>query len=277
MAVKHEVKSAGRAAASSRWLEGLARAGFAACGLNYLLIGLLAIQIAFGVGGHSADAAGALHAVAAYPGGFVLLWLMAAGFAGLALWRLTEVVYGQASPDGQTLAKRLTSLGLATIYLSLCAATVKFLVGLGGQRSGDNQSKDATATLLGYAGGRWLVLLAGLAVIGVGVVMGVQAVRRKFEDNLHMAQMSPTTRTTVTTLGVVGILARGGVFTVLGVFLIIAAATFDAKQAQGLDGTLHKIASTPLGPWLLGAIALGLMTYGGYSFFEARWRKTNPV
>lgn len=93
------VKSAGRRAASSRWLEWLARGGFVACGVNYLLIGVLAVQIGVGAGGEAADASGAMHAVVAYPGGFIALWLVAIGFAGLALWRLAEVAYGQASPE----------------------------------------------------------------------------------------------------------------------------------------------------------------------------------
>ncbi|MEU4235145.1 DUF1206 domain-containing protein [Nonomuraea sp. NPDC026600] len=65
MTVKSGVKSAGRQAASSRWLEGLARGGFVACGVNYLLIGVLAVQIGVGAGGEAADISGAMHAVIA--------------------------------------------------------------------------------------------------------------------------------------------------------------------------------------------------------------------
>src|SRR5689334_3286465 len=43
-----EVASAGREVASSRWMRGLARAGLLARGVNYLLVGLLAVQIALG-------------------------------------------------------------------------------------------------------------------------------------------------------------------------------------------------------------------------------------
>ena len=54
------------------------------------------------------------------------------------------------------------------------------------------------------------------------------------------------------------------------------AVTFDAKKAQGLAGALRKIAATPLGPWLLVAVALGLVTFGVYCCCEARWRKGRP-
>jgi len=78
---------AGREAATSRWLRGLARAGLAARGVNYLLVASLAGQIAFGSRGTQADTTGALRAVAGHPGGIVVLWALAAGFAGLAIWR----------------------------------------------------------------------------------------------------------------------------------------------------------------------------------------------
>ena len=66
------------------------------------------------------------------------------------------------------------------------------------------------------------------------------------------------------------------VFGVAGVFLIVAAVSFDPKNAQGLDGSLRKIATTPLGPWLLAAVALGLAIFGVYSCCEARWRVVRP-
>lgn len=49
---------------------------------------------------------GALHAIARQPGGTVVLWLQAVGFAGMALWRLAEAAYGQAGPGGRTAPKR---------------------------------------------------------------------------------------------------------------------------------------------------------------------------
>jgi hypothetical protein len=96
---RRTARSAGREAASSRWLQWLARGGLIARGVNYMLVGLLAVQIALGAKGKQADTAGALHEVASQPGGLVVLWLLAAGFAGLTLWRLAEAAYG--SRDGR--------------------------------------------------------------------------------------------------------------------------------------------------------------------------------
>jgi hypothetical protein len=158
----------------------------------------------------------------------------------------------------------------------VCVGVVGFLLGTSAPSSGDSQSQDVTAQFMGQAGGRWLVLLVGVVVVGASIAMIVGALRKTFVKHLRMARMSPRTRTVVETLGTVGSAARGVVFGVVGVLLIVAAVTFDATRAQGLDGGLRGLATTPLGPWLLVAVALGLVTFGVYSCCEARWRDVQP-
>jgi uncharacterized protein DUF1206 len=275
MAVKSAnrgVRSAGRQVASSRWLEWLARGGFVARGVIYILIGVLAAQIGLGVGGREADSTGALHAIAARPGGSAVLWLLAVGFAGMALWRLAEAAYGQAGLGGLKASRRVTSLARGLFYSLVCAGVVGLVSGSGGPTSGNRQSQDMTARLMSHAGGRWLVLLIGLGVVAVGIGMVATGVRRKFLKQLRLARASSRTRKIVETVGTVGNTARGIVFGIVGVLLVVAAVTFDPKTAQGLDGALRRIARAPLGPWLLVAVALGLVTFGIYSFCEARWR-----
>jgi len=272
----HTARSAGRDAASSRWLQWLARGGLAARGAMYLLIGVLAVQIAFGSSGKQADTSGALHAVAMHPGGIVVLWLLAAGFAGLAIWRFAEVAYGQAGPGGRKAAKRLGSLARAAVYAFICGSVVSFILGTGGKTSGNTQSKDATATLMAHGGGRWLVALIGIGIGIGGVALAVYGIRRKFLKHLNMAQMSGSTAKVVKTLGFVGYVARGVVFCVAGGFLVDAAVSFSPQKAQGIDGSLLKLATTPLGPGLLVVVALGLVIFGVYSGCEARWREVKP-
>jgi hypothetical protein len=270
-----EVASAGREVVSSRWMRGLARAGLLARGANYLLIGSLAVQIALGFRGQQADTTGALRAVAGHPGGIIVLWLLAAGFAGLALWRFAETLYGQAGPGGQAMSKRLASLVLAVLYGGTCGVVVNFILGVG-RTSSDTESKSFTARLLAHSGGQVLVAGIGVAAAAAGIGVGIYGLRRMFARYLRTAQMSATTSKVVEGLGVAGYLTRGVVFCIAGGFLIDAAVSFDPQKAQGLDGSLRKTAATPLGPWLLVAIALGLLIFGLYSWCEARWRMVEP-
>lgn len=271
-----DVRSAGHEAASSQWLVVLARAGLAARGINYALIGILAAQIAFGSAARHAEKVGALRAVAAHRGGTVVLWLLAVGFAGMTLWRLAEAVYGRAGAEGKKLSRRLVSLSSSICYGLLLDATVGFLLSSGAQSSGNQQSKALTARFMSHAGGRWFVLLVGLVIFGAGVTIALGGVRKTFMKHLNLGTVNRRTQEIVEALGVVGTSARGIVFSVVGGFLAVAAITFDAKQAQGLDGALHKVATTPLGPWLLVAVAAGLVTFGIYSCCEARWRDVRP-
>ena len=59
----------------------------------------------------------------------------------------------------------------------------------------------------------------------------------------------------------------------IGVLLTTAAVQYDPKQARGVDGALRALRDTPLGPWLLAAVAVGLVMFGIFGFCEARWRE----
>jgi uncharacterized membrane protein len=266
-------RSAGRRAASSRLMSGLARAGLAARGVMYGLIGIIAVQIALGTSHRQADRSGALRIVAATPFGTAILWLLVIGFAGLTLWRLSEAAFGAAGPDGRKTSTRLICLVKAVIYAALTYTIIRYALGLGAPTSTNRQSQDLTATALQHPGGQVAVAIAGAIITGVGLYLAYRAYRRNFRRDLRMGSASPATRTAVTWLGRAGGLARGAVFGTVGVFLVIAAVEARPGQAKGIDSALRALAHTPLGPWLLGLVAIGLVLFGVYSCCEARWRQ----
>lgn len=262
-----------REAAHSPWLARLARFGLAARGCIYLLVGYLAIQVALG---HSrqTDQNGALRAVARHSYGKALLWVLAVGFASYALWRFSEVAFGEVGGD-RGAKGRAKSLVRGLPYAALCVTTVSLVLKAGNPRgSGAQQNQAVTARLMGSGGGRLLVGAAGAVLVAVGIGLIVEGVRRKFLDGLRTGEMSPTTRTTVEKLGVVGTVARGVVFGLAGIFVVEAAVTFDPKKARGLDAALHGLARNPAGPWLLGVVAVGLLAFGLFGLAEARYRRT---
>ncbi|HEV7934417.1 MAG TPA: DUF1206 domain-containing protein [Actinomadura sp.] len=275
MTVGQQVKTTGRRASSGHAMQFLARAGLTALGVIYILVGSLAVEVAFGDTDKNADRQGALRAVGETPGGTIILWLLVLGFFGLALWRFAEAALGATGPDGQKATKRLSSLGAAVVYTGAFISIASFVLGQGGA-SGDKQSKNFTAEAMSAPGGRWLVLAVGLGLIGYGVACVVNAVRRTFLKRLKRGEMTPAGRKVVEKLGIIGCSARGVVFGSAGVFLADAAIRFDPDRAKGLDGTLREFAKTPAGPWLLVVIALGLVTYAVYCFCEARWRRVDP-
>lgn len=244
-------------------MEKLARFGLVAQGLSFALVAVLAIQVALGEGGAATDREGALRTIAHHPLGRVIVVALAAGFACYALWRLWEVA------TEHELTKRIGALGKAAIYGALCAAAVSIL--LGGSGSGGKQQQ-ATAGILGWPAGRWIVM-AIAAGIGVAALWNFwRAVSRRFLKQLKTGDMTARVRAWVTRAGVVGLLARAVVFALIASFFFDAAADYDANKAQGLDGALRKLAHQTYGTWLLGVVAAGLFAYGLFCLVQARYR-----
>ncbi|MER5377313.1 DUF1206 domain-containing protein [Streptomyces sp. NPDC002553] len=255
--------------------KGAARAGLTARGVIYLLVGLLALQIAFGEDkSQEADRQGALAEISQRPFGSVLLWALGIGLVGMALWRLSEVVFGSVGPEGRKPKKRLMALARCAFYSFVAYSVLAFAAGSGsGGGSSDEQSRDVTARVLELPGGQWIVGAGGIGIVVAGLWIGGRAVLRKYRDKMRMGQMSPAVRRAVDVTGVGGGAARGLVFAAAGVFAVRAAVDYRPDQAKGLDDTLRSFADTPAGPWLLACVAAGLVLFGLFSFAMARWRK----
>ena len=260
-------------AADSPWVEGLARAGLVARGVLYVTIGALALQVATGRKDQKADKQGALTTLARQPLGKVLIVTMAVGFAGYALWRFLDAVLdtdGEGS-DLSGVAKRAADFARGLLYTSFFVTAVRLITG----SSGEDQSQEAdlTSKVLAAPLGRVAVAVVGLAIMGGGIYTGYRAVTRKYKKKLRTGEMSQTVRRWVTAVASLGMAARMVVFLMVGTFLVRAAIRYDPNQAVGVDGALKRLADRPYGPWLLAVVAVGLFTYGLYSFVEARYRK----
>jgi Domain of Unknown Function (DUF1206) len=250
----------------------LARAGLIARGVMYVLIGIIAIQVAVNGSHQQADRTGAVHLVAQSGFGSVILWLLVIGFGGMTLWRLSEAAWGSPDADGRKPVKRLANLARAVFYAVVTYGILKYALGIGQPSSSDSQSQDLTAAAMKYQGGQVAVALAGVVIVLAGLYVIYRAYQLKFLKHLRMGSASARTRKVVTRLGQAGGIARGLVFATIGVFLVIAARDASPRQAKGIDSALRALAHTPLGPWLLVIVAIGLMTFGAYSWCEARWR-----
>jgi type IV secretory pathway VirB2 component (pilin) len=263
------VKRSARQASRSPAAHFLARAGLTARGVIYILVGGVAVLVALGRSSREADQQGALHLLAGKSYGMVSLWLLAIGFAGYALWRLSEAAFGVTGEPGA--GPRLKSLARAVIYAGLSYLT--FTVISGTDRSQRRRQQDITATAMQHTAGRVLVGIAGLIIVACGIVLVIEGARKKFMKNLRTAQLSPRMRQVVKVLGVTGTIARGLVFALAGVLVVVAAVTHKASESGGIDKALQTLRNQPFGEFLTLAAALGLVIFGVYGLCEARWRR----
>ncbi|NEQ24981.1 MAG: DUF1206 domain-containing protein [Microcoleus sp. SIO2G3] len=254
------------------WVERLARLGYLAKGIVYAIVGVLAVQAAFGSGGQTTDTKGALGAIASQPFGKFLLALLTVGLIGYVVWRFVQAVQDpeHKGDDAKGWATRLGYAVSGLIYASLAFTAISLIRGSGGG-GGGNSEQDWTARLLAQPFGQWLVGLVGAFVIGLGFYQLYQAYKAKFRKQMKLQEMSPTEETWATRIGRFGLGARGVVFCIIGFFLLQAARQSDASQVRGLDGALQSLAQQPYGPWLLGIVALGLIAYGIHMAVQARY------
>ncbi|MGD0066906.1 MAG: DUF1206 domain-containing protein [Streptosporangiaceae bacterium] len=248
----------------------LARAGLIARGVIYILIGLVALLVAFGLSSHEADQQGALQLLAGKSYGLLALWLLAIGFAAYALWRLSEAAFG-VTGEGNGAGPRLKSLGRGVVYAFFVVLTIKVITGTQGSQS--RQQQDVTAQAMQHPAGRWLVGIVGVIVVIAGLALVLEGVRHKFMKQLRTGQMSARTRRVVKWLGTIGTSARGVVFALVGILVVDAAVTHNAAKSGGVDKALLTLRDQPFGQVLLVLAALGLAIFGVYGLCEARWRK----
>lgn len=263
--------------ASHPWVKNLARIGLAAIGVVYLLVGVLAFQLALGPGGGgggSPDQQMALQQIQAAPLGRVLLGLIALGLFGYLVWRLTEA-FADLEGEGDApkgLAKRAGHAINGVAYGAIGLQAALLAAGRASGQGGSSQ-QEWTARLMGLPLGRWLVALGGLVVIGYGLYQIYEAWQQKYRDRLMYEQLSPAERRWVDPLSQIGLVAHGVVLGLIGLFLLQAAYRFNPQEAQGLAGALNEIASQPFGSWLLGAMGIGLIGYGCSKLAEARYHR----
>ncbi len=256
----------------SPWIQWLTRFGYATKGAVYILVGMLAVGVPTGMGGRITDPSGALQTIGAQPFGRILLGLVALGLAGHTLWCLIQAVADpdREGRDARGIAKR-TGHGVAALgYGGLALIAGQLTLASGG---GGSSPQDWTALLLSQPLGQVLVVGVGAAVVGYGLHQLYQAYQAEFRDYLKLGEMSENEERWITRGGRFGLAARGVVFGIVGVFLIQAARRFDPSEAQGLGGALQELLRQPLGPWVLGVVALGLVAYGALMLALARYRQ----
>jgi hypothetical protein len=264
--------------AARPWIERLARYGYAAKGVVYVIVGAVAALGAFHVGGGSngpTDSRGALTQIVRQPFGRVMLGVVAVGLASYALWRVVQALRDteDKGTSWKGLAVRAGYAGIGVVYAGLSYSAVRLIFGRSAGQNSDQTTKGWTAFAFSFPLGQLLVGLVGLGVIGFGLWQCYKAFTARFCRKWKRHEMHEHAHGLAMRVGQVGLVARAVVFFIVGLFLIQAAWHARAEEARGLGGALRALEQQPYGPYVLGAVALGLVAYGLYMFVEARYRR----
>jgi hypothetical protein len=253
-------------------MDRLTRVGFLCKGVVYLLIGALALLAALHEGGETTDQRGVVQRIAAESYGSVALIVIAGGLLAYALWRFLCALRdceGEGS-DARGIANRTGDFISGLIYSGIAVYALKLLAGRA-PGTGD-ATRSWTARLLDLPAGPLLVIVLGVIVVGCGLFQMQHGLQEGFRKHLRLSEVSAKARVWALRAGKWGYATRGVILGVMGGALIMAGLDTNARRAKGLEATLDTIAAKSYGDVVLAFVAAGLICYGLYCMFEARYR-----
>jgi hypothetical protein len=275
-AIVNEAGSTARDAADSTWVGRFMRFGHVVRGVIYVVLGTLALRLAFGTYDAEMTQTGAIELIGQQRFGVVLLVVVAIGLASYALWGVIRAVFDPLhkghSPKG--IAKRVGFAASGLAYAGLLVVTLGFIVGPLPKIA---RSDDWAAGLLAKPFGAWLVGFIGVCWIAIAGIEIARGWRKKFMRDLDFDRRRPAERRWAGRLGRVGIVTRGIVFMIVGISLVATAFHANPQHASGMDGALLGLLRQPFGRTLLGAAGLGLITFGVFSAMCASWMRIDTT
>jgi hypothetical protein len=251
-------------------LDRLTRLGFATKGLLTIAVGVLALRHALGQGGRLTGQEGAIRALRDQPFGQVLLIALTIGLSAYALWMFASAFVDPQRKGTRVIGivERVSFFVTGIGYAALAFGSLDLLRGKGGFGTGLD---DLAAKVLTPVVGRWLVGLAGVAVVTAGVFQVRLGVMAGFRHDLRN-DLSHWWRKLTIVSGRFGYLALGLLSLLVGASLVRVAVEYDPSEAGGWDEALGLLSRFGEGTWVLGAAAVGLILYGVYFVLLVRTR-----
>jgi hypothetical protein len=258
-------------------MAALARLGYASKALIYAIVGGLAIAAAANRGGRVTDTSGALRVILTQPFGRAVLFVLAAGLCGYAIWRIFDSVLDpdRNGTEFSGLVTRIGNVVRAIVYGALGVEAFRLARGLGGSKG--NEAEMWTARIMDWPLGVWLIGLAGAIVAIYGGWEVIRSVRGSVDAKVDYSAAPSGWRQPILHISRFGIGARGFIIVTLGTFLVRAAVQHDPSEAHGTRESVVELATVFTGRWLLAAIAAGLLAYAVDQFAHAMWRRIRPV
>lgn len=240
----------------------LARLGFAARGLVYILLGYLALT----AGSSSVDdgAGDSFRVLNAIPGGYLVLFAAAAGLVGYALYRLSAALF-DIERKGTSLKGVLQRIGFgASALVHLAMAWTAARIASGARNAGEDGSQEMAASVLTYPFGETALGVVGL---GLGIAAALQ-LKNAFTAGF-MRNISSNAPAATCWIGRFGHAARAVVMALIGWSLLRTAWLGRSSEVVSLGGAINDLREMETG---FALVAAGLLLFGVFSLITARYR-----
>lgn len=269
---RRAVKRNAKKVVTNPWAERAARLGYVVRGCIYGTMGVLALGLAVGRGSATTDQRGALALLGANVVTRLFLLVVIVSLLAYSGWGFIRAIYDplHRGDDPAGIASRIGFAWSGLNYAVLAVFGTGLLLGASKSHSGDSvQQIVAWALDLPFGGA--LVIIAGVIGTIAGLNQFADAYKAHFRQDLKRNTMTWWQRMAVDGFGRFGMVARGVIFTVVGIFILAAGVQHRASDAHSFGPAFDAVAREPLGHALLAIVALGFVALGLHSWANARW------
>ena len=256
------------------WVAPIVRLGYVAKGIIYLLIGVLAVRLAFGLeGGRVTDASGALRVLMNQPFGFFLISALGVGILAYAAWQIVEGLLDTRGKGGgaRGWTDRALTIVKGAVYGAVGLEALRMVLGIrGSSKDADDYARNVMQVPIV---GSWFFALVGVGVGVYGVMQMRKAFRAEFDEDVDAERMRRETGAWTLSLGRIGTAGRGLILTVMGILLARAGFNRSPAEAGGMVDSLWTLMSQPYGTWLFTAAAAGLVCFGIFQLLHWRYAR----
>ena len=251
-------------------LEWVARVGYVARGVVYLVIGYFAFKAAYSTG-QTMDSKDAVRTIFFSTGGFALMLVLVVALAAFVVWRVLQagLDLDHHGTDAKGLAVRAGLLGSAFSYGALAVFALLLVIGSRSEGGGLLDKALARAFAAGY--GQILTYAIAALVAGVGAAHIAKGIKAGFEKYMRL----PEGQRWMKVIFQAGLIARGLTFLLLAFLLVTGAASYAQGDKPGLETALNAMVGWSFGWAFLAATGLGLAAFGVYALAQARYRRIN--
>ena len=252
------------------WVGRVVRLGYFAKGIIYSFIGILALRVAFGVGGgRLTDPSGVLRTLVSQRFGRVMLAAIGIGIVGYAAYYIFEAATDlrRRGSDRRGWTDRGLTMIKAAVYgaIGIQALMVVFF-----DRRPTDRTEQGAGVLMQLPLGQWLLIGIGIGVAIYGITQLKMVWRGGVDDDIDVSQVRREAPW-ILSLGRFGTAARSVIIILMGATFARSGWRGRASDADGYRDALRTIAS--FDPWLLTAIGAGLLCFGVYQLCHARYAR----
>lgn len=253
------------------WIDKIARIGLIAKGVVYVILGTLAFMAAFEIAGQTnrdSNKEGVFNSIKEFPGGVIVLFLLAAGLICYSIWRGVQT-FSNGNGSGIKWTKRVRYFFSGLIYLSLAGTAIQMIIR--NKNKSDDENQYWVSEMLNHSFGQWFVGVGACILAGIGMYQLYYGLSEKYKKHVQELNLHSNGSSLLLRSGKIGYMARGIVWLIIAFLLLRAALHNNSSEAGDMSKAFSFIENASLGSYLLGALGIGLLAYGVFNFIRARY------